>query len=841
MNEYALQFQGTTDATLCGLIVGAVALALAGFGVWRLVLRQWRLGALALGAAVAGPAIVLGVHLGRPELLGRALWTAIIGLQVVAAISLFYAAVYAYLGPRRITALMVLRCLAILCLLLVLFKPALRVLAGGDAERPDLPVLVDRSASMATRDGPLPPRYTHAVQRLHQQRGRLESRFRPLYHHFAEQEDQVTSLDELGELEPAGPGTDGTNIAAAVRGAWEDLGGAPLPGMLLLTDGLHNAPEDAVAAVEKLGVPIFAVGLGAAEEDVAARRNVRIASVDAPLDAIVHNEATVAVRLDVHGLAGENVEVRLLAEPANGDGGAGASVLATANVRAERAVETRTVKLQWTPDEPPGDNPVSRLRVEATPASGEATDADNEAALHVLRIQPRVRILYVEGSVREEYKWLRRLLASDPNVQFQALVRIRANQFANPGSLGKVKLQGLPTTDEDFQHIDVLLLGDLDRTFLEYGGQDRIRRIAEWVKDGHGLLMLGGHNSFGPGGYGGTALEAALPVVMGGRRQPQETTEFLPQLTAEGENHAIFEGIADYFAGPGGRRPTRPAGGATLPDLRGCVTVLRAKPAAALLAIHPTRRNAAGPLPVLAVGRYGDGRTAALTADTTFRWNSMSGGEAGPYERFWGQLVRWLAGVETRRREAAEAVVLRTPRSHMRSNEALPVQLRVHARPDRSLAEAAVTCRLVSEDEPDALPRPLPLARGAPDEPYTAQLAGDLTPGRYRIEAEVTLPDGTEIGRDRLPLTVAPYSAETERLGRDADLLRRLADRTGGRYVDINELPELVAALIEKGRSFTGPPPRASLHPLFNFPALFLLFVAFLTVEWLLRRRWQLQ
>ncbi|KKK88790.1 hypothetical protein LCGC14_2739610, partial [marine sediment metagenome] len=271
---------------------------------------------------------------------------------------------------------------------------------------------------------------------------------------------------------------------------------------------------------------------------------------------------------------------------------------------SEANTETLDLQFKWTPGDPTGPaNPdIRKLRIVAQPNPVEAVAEDNAAELHLLVTQPSIRVLYVEGTLRPEYKYLRRILATDPNVKLMSLVRLSENRFLAQGSIDNRQLQDLPRTDEEFGFFDVLILGDLDRTFLTRGQMDKIR---QFVNDGKSLLMLGGRNSFGPGGYGGTPVEAALPVVCGSRSQQQETTRFVPQLTAGGQASPVFAGMAEFFGAPG-RKPVKP-----LPALLGCVTVERAKPGAQVLAIHPNRRSATGPLVVLAVHNFGSGRAAA--------------------------------------------------------------------------------------------------------------------------------------------------------------------------------------------------------------------------------------
>ncbi len=157
------------------------------------------------------------------------------------------------------------------------------------------------------------------------------------------------------------------------------------------------------------------------------------------------------------------------------------------------------------------------------------------------------------------------------------------------------------------------------------------------VRAGAGLLMLGGYHSLGPGGYAGTPLGRALPVVLGNAEIGQYAKPFLPTLTPDGARHPILTNIADFF-------PTRSgeARAPGLPPLDGCTRVEGARPGATVLATLPD----AADMPVLAVQPLDRGRTAVFTADTTRKWQQVPRAldRESPFARFWGQMVRWLAG-----------------------------------------------------------------------------------------------------------------------------------------------------------------------------------------------------
>ncbi len=818
METASLQFLGVRSFALLLGVGAIVALVLVGWGVYQLLQRRVR---YAVASVPAAPAALLAAKSAGPGA-----WMALLGVQLALAVAVFYRAVYAYLGKARLAALMVLRCLAVGTLLLVLFKPAISCTPGAADARIRLPVLVDRSASMSVTDDPsTPSRYQQAVQMLQSQQSRIERKFTPVYYHFGESLRAAGSLEELSELAPRGEGSDGTNIALALRAAADDFSRDRIPGVLLITDGAHNAPDRVVDAAVESGVPVYAAAVGSKGRAAAGRPNIRIVAADAPLEVVKNNTASLTVQAKVTGIASP--------APAQLLEGASDTPVETATFRKVGG-SLWEAQLRWTPRDAPGggDDVVRVLRI-AVPADRDETVADdNRTELHVLVAQPRIRVLYVEGSMRPEYKFLRRLLDSDPNVQLQALVRVSGNRFWAQGSLGGQTLDRLPTEAEDFRLFDVLILGDLDSTFL---GDARLARIRQFVNDGGGLLMLGGHNSLGPGGYGQTVLEEVLPVEVGTRNQGQEATPFVPQLTADGESHPIFEGISGYFSGPGGRKPD-PALTA-LPELLGCVQAVRAKPRTSL-AVHPTRQNEAGPLAVLAAQRFGAGRAVVFTADTTWQWFlPLQGlGADSPYHRFWGQTIRWLAGAETKARKAPSAAILRLDRTYLAIGESVKVLACVRQEQSANAAGASVSCLLTP--------------RGGRSETLPMSPAGtagqfELTyrpprDGVYAVRLLARDAQGKEIGSDEMSLTVEKHSTEMDNTDRDDGLLTRLASRSQGACDDLTRLPEMIDRLVERSAALAPAAPQSRQYALYHFPVLFVLFVALLTVEWLLRRSWQL-
>jgi hypothetical protein len=87
-----------------------------------------------------------------------------------------------------------------------------------------------------------------------------------------------------------------------------------------------------------------------------------------------------------------------------------------------------------------------------------------------------------------------------------------------------------------------------------------------------------------------------------------------------------------------------------------------------------------------------------------------------------------------------------------------------------------------------------------------------------------------------LTFAVGKPNQEFDRLDLNEGLLRRIAEKTGGRYLALADAGVLIREMKSSERS------RRQLTEvsLFNLPLFFLLFVGLVTLEWALRKRQEL-
>ncbi len=717
--------------------------------------------------------------------------------------------------PRRgrRAALLALRAVSAGLAVFLLAEPAIELLQTARV-RNRFAILVDASRSMVFPtevDGPTRSAAAAAFLGEHRRElERLSDRVDLEWYAFG---DDVAPTDAAEATRGIAPRAGRTDLLAALHGAATGAGGSTrkLAGVLVVSDGADNArladglgPE-ARAEVRALGVPVNAVAVGrTAPKDLAIER---IAVDDF---AFVRSTVTVEATLRARGFADEEVRVVLRREGA---------VVASSTVRLERGKDRYTVPLSFAPDA----TGTFVFTVAAPVLPGEAV-AENNTRSFVLRvIRDRVRVLLVAGRPSWDVRFLRGLLKQDPNVDLVSFFILRSNTD-DPGPQQDLSLIPFPVQEifgEQLRTFDAVMF--VNFAYAPYRGLEIERflpNVRDYVRNGGGLAMVGGEQSFGDARYGGTPLADVLPVV------PIDGTtmvegEARPRLTPEGRRHPVTS------LAPG--EPSNEIAWAALPPVT-AVNLTRAVAAgqgAAVLLEAPSVSVQGRPAPVVAVREVGAGRTLAVATDASWRWGFLAA-ETGQgnraYLRFWSSALRWLV------RDPALAPLQVEPDAPSVEPGA-PVGLSISVRaPDWGPgAGRRVTAELVDEAG-----RAVAHGQAVAGADGTARL--EVTPpepGAYKVVAKS---EGGAPGETATAaVAVRGAGPEDADAAPRPDLLAALAETTGGAFEAIpgGGLPNLALAdpeVVEIGRR--------KAVPIWDRAWYLAALALVLAGEWVLRRRW---
>jgi len=697
-----------------------------------------------------------------------------------------------------------LRVLALGLLGVSLLEPVLRVMTVA-RQQSFVGVLLDDSQSQSIRDNDGRARADFIRERLLDPEGdirrALEERFKVRFFRFSDSAERLpggTALRFAGSQ---------TNLATALRRAREELADVPLSGLVLVTDGADNAAgplSETLLDLRNRQLPVFSVGLGRERFS----RDVEITRVEVP--ASVLQGSTVIASLAIKAAGAGRAPLKLTVE----DSG---RILSAQDVLVS-AADSSSVRVAIRADEP-GPR---LLKFKVAPIDGEQVVENNEFDVAIDVLGRREKILYFEGAARFEAKFLRRAVQDDKNLQVATLERTSDNKFIRLDVDDAEELAaGFPRTRDELFAYSGLILGGVEASFFSV---DQIRMIADFVSQrGGGLLMIGSDKSFAEGGYAGTAVAEALPVAFdaaGPAFSPASEPSFQwlkVNVTPLGAAQPVTQ-----LAASAEDNETRFK---ALPPLSSVNNVTRVKPgASALLAGAADGDKGGVDRVVLAFQRYGRGRAFAFPVQDSWRWQmhaDVSVDDAS-HETFWRQMLRQLVSGVGGPVKATLSSGLVAPGGtvSITADVADETFIRVN--------DASVSATI---QQPNGDVREVPLHWTVDKD---GEYAGEFRPDERGVHQIRVLARraGKTIGEDVSHVRVEDQGVEFRGAEMKADVLRRIADETGGRFYT----PATAARLAE---DLTYSPSTASVvdeKELWDMPVLFLGILMSLSVEWLYRK-----
>ncbi|MEN6458704.1 MAG: hypothetical protein ABFC63_07215 [Thermoguttaceae bacterium] len=713
--------------------------------------------------------------------------------------------------PHRLMLAM-LRAGVIALLAMAMLRPTL-VYTQTHKQAATLLVLADQSRSMSVPDA------IGGKTRWQALRGALGDAASELERLRRDFELRAYTFDsELHEVDAEGgkvrlpekPTGQQTAIGAAIKDALDREAGKRLLGVILLSDGAQRAyaprdlpPQSAVAPLRHLGYRLYAFpfgqsrGLGEAQ-DVAVKDLVVNPSV------FVKNELSIHGQVRVDGYVNVAIPVRVLFETSPGK----MEVVAEQTVRATADGQVTPITLSYVPLIP-GEH---KLTLQAAEQPGELATTNNELSTFVNVLKGGLNVLYVEGTLRVEEKFLRRGLDSSPDIKVDYVRldprdrRSRPADFADRFKPGKY---------------DVYILGDVDSTAFT---DDELTRLADCVNRGAGLIMLGGFQTFGPGGYMNSPLSKVLPVGMDRleRQQPDEPVRTDLHWPGPLKMRPTAIGTLHFALSLAANRRKNEELWSKLPPLEGANRFHNLAPAAVVLA------DAGPDKPLLVAHSFGDGRVMAFAADSTWRW-WMRGYDAA-FKRFWRQIVLWLARKDQSREGA---VWVRMTQRRFAPLDRVEFSVGATGPTGEPIADADYQAEVVL---PDGVRQPLALVRQ--DEQMVGSFRDTQAAGDYAIDVTATQKD-QPLGTARARFLVFRQDLELDNASADAATMESLAAMTNGQCLTPEkDLPELIHKLAADTKQLeVQQETKKSFWDTWSF---FVTLVGVLSFEWYLRKRWGL-
>jgi len=729
--------------------------------------------------------------LSRPVLL---LVTA--GVAVALLALLTYRGVSAADRRRDRVILIGLRVAALAVLLICLFRPTL-VLKAAVPQQNFLGVLVDdsRSMSIADRDGQA--RSAFVQEQLNGPNAKLlaalSQRFVVRFFSFSSSSGR---LQKAGDLKYDGTST---RLGQALDRARDELAGLPLAGLVMVSDGADTsdaAIDEQLASLKARSIPVFTVGVG--QERFA--KDIQVTRVETPRSVLKGTALVVDVVLSQTGYGGQTVPLSV-----EDDG----RIVSTQDVTMPSDGEAATVKVRFTA----GEAGARLFRFKVPVQSGEQV-TQNNARDALIQVNDRAeKVLYYEGEPRWDYKFIRRAVEDDKNLQLVSMDRTAENKYYRQGVTNSDELiGGFPKTREELFGYRAIILGSVEAASFT---PEQLRIIADFVnKRGGALLMLGGRRSFAEGGWGGTPVGEVLPVVLGAANAKYLATDISVRPTRAGNSSPVTQIAATEAAST--------ARWNEMPELSAVNLVREVKPGASVLLTGTDKTHQEHV--VLAYQRYGRGKAFALPVQDTFIWrmDAKMAVTDTTHAMFWRRLVRWLVdGVP-------DQVNVTTTADRVEPGEPVKLSAEVLDSAYAEVNDSRVVARITS---PSGKTTEMPVEwTVTKDGEYRTTFTPDES-GIYDVRVTASR-DQKDLGTSAMHVRVSAGDAEYFDAAMRAPLLKRIAEETGGRFFTPATASALPEAISYSGRGVTVVEERE----LWDMPVLFLLLVSLVFAEWGFRR-----
>ena len=628
-----------------------------------------------------------------------------------------------------------------------------------------------------------------------------------------------------------------TDFTTAFEGVLKEIPSEQLAGVLVLSDGIHNAETSVLPVTRRFGAqgaPVCGVMLGGTRLPF----DIALADVIAPESVFLGDRVRMVATVKATGAIGKKIKVRLTCEDA---------VVQETELDISSDDWQREVRLAHEPQ----TNGVVRYEVKAEVLEGELFKDNNAWRSDVAVSDDRINVLLVDDSPRWEFRYLRNLFfGRDKSVHLQSWLvhpdTLVGAQAANlpPASasrkFGDAESGGWPVSREEWRAFDVIILGDLDVATLTPQVQAEIRSCV--VDRGALLVVISGPRAMPHAFPKDSPLAELMPFTVQAEdnywKGPEEayrlaltpTGQAHPVMVQSGslsENEEVWRSLPPFdwrlpvTAKPGVEilAVAAPEGGEqeqVLTDVRQAVAHLEE--------VMQSRSKHA----LIMAQRVGRGKVLGLAFDRTWRLRYRTGDTR--HHRFWGQIMRW--GLGERLRAGQERFRAGTDRLVYGPEDPISVMARV-LNEDFSGVEDAQIEAVLKNSEGREVTRVKLAPRADSHGFYEAVLPPQGRAGACKLDVVRTDAVARERVETSFLVTASRRPIEMGNVRPERAVLEALAKGTGGKVVTPDMLQTLLEAFGEGRRVVQ----ERREYALWNNPYVLLLLALLLTSEWLLRKK----
>jgi hypothetical protein len=698
--------------------------------------------------------------------LGLALWT--------------YSRTIPPISEKKRVLLITLRSIALALMLFALFEPIYSVVRSF-MEEPKIAVLLDNSVSAGTKDASFSRDEQYREALAAAELNSIDNRAF-LFDATSKQIGDISfdSLDFSGQT---------TDISRAIRGLNSLPEADNIRGVVLFTDGAFNSGNNPVFDAERLGKPIYVVGIG----DTIEPNDIAVLSIITNEVAYIDNPVPINVNFKAVGFDGETIKLTISDNNQK---------IAEREIIIQKGREKYTESFEYTPS----TEGIRKITASIAPFEREITDKNNAISEFIRVITNKRNIAVFAGAPSPDVTFIKQAFELEQGVELKEYIQKQGAEFYN-----------MPTAAELNAAEMIVMVGFP----IQSTPKNVIDMILRELERGKPLMFVAGQQV----DYNKVKdFQNYLPFVVVSSR-PQEFL-VLPDVKANALSSALMringndEDLKLWN---------------NLPPIYRTETFVRVKPESDVLS---TMKINNAPLndPLIVSRHFQNSKSVAVLGYGLYRWRllgyaaELAKGRTDAIDIF-GTFInnsfRWLSVGEQDR-----LVRVRSSRQTYNQTEVVELLGEVYDQSYTPITQANLLVKLSGGDQDEQREVMLnSMGNGR----YYATVAG-LGSGDYSFNAEATY-SGRKIGTDNGRFSIGEISLEYQNLKMNISLLQAIAERTGGKFYFPSQSGDL-ADDIKQHRGFVARDAISKSEiAVWNLAILLGIAILLLSIEWFIRKR----
>ncbi len=738
------------------------------------------------------------------------LWLFFIALTAGFALSVWtYRRTIPKTTPRRRNILIALRAFGLTFLLFVLFQPVLTLTKTSELS-PRIALVLDNSKSMR-----LPESGSDSSWRKNRKSAMIASIKNVISEDILSNSEKLNTFS-FGEQTQVLSGkvpslfdalkadASVTDISSIFSFLQNEQKTKKIGAIILYSDGAYTAGSNPIYSAEKLGIPVYAIGLGDSTEirDVVLSEiftnEVATINVAQPVDITIHS---------VGSKSGDRVTVSLYAEGEK----VGEEVISL-----KEGTNDYTTSFSFIPKK----EGVVKLTTRVTPGdpSMDATEKNNLRISYVNVLKNKFRIVLFAGSPSSDVSFIREYYEGRKEIELISYVQKQGAEF----------YEGSPSTDKVKDADLVILIGFP----ISSTSNEALALVRKLIAGESRPLLFIPSRTLDLDKL--RALEDAMPFSLKGARASGNEMKVTTALSSDKKDNPVFRAKSEQ---------TSQTKWESLAPLIKTETHFTAKPESEILAEATIQGVKLGE-PLVISRTVGRSRQIAFTGYGLWQWKLTSFGRERAFaslsrkkdstmsesalDIFLGNSTRWLVTHDDQKR-----VRIAPTRKLYDAGEKIEFAGQIYDESFIPVDGAIVTLKLMGANLTSPIQLTLePLTNGR----YSTKLLQGLAAGDYTYSGEAKL-DGKMLGSDGGRFNVGDYSPEFAEPRMRSDILRALAERTGGKFYTTETAATLMKDIEASSNFHTKKIEEKKDYEGRNMWQLLILAVMFFSTEWFIRKR----